>query len=137
MDERTCTMESERQTREPALGRAITGVFAGYLIFGVSAIALFQITKHDPHAPASTAFMVASTAYGVVFAFIGGYVAQMVGARRDLRVTFALAILLAVIAAVSAVSAAGTSAWSAVSALMLMAPAVVLGGVLRARTSRR
>lgn len=129
-------MESDRSSGEPAVGRAITGVFAGYLIFALSAVLLFKLTNHDPHAPASMMFMVGSIAYGVAFAIIAGYVAQTISARRDLRATYALAILLAGIAAVSATSGAGKSAWSAVAALVLMAPAAIVGGMVRVRTVR-
>ena len=36
--------------------RTISGVIFGYLLFGVSAFALFRVTHRDPHAPASMRF---------------------------------------------------------------------------------
>lgn len=127
------TTEHNRSKRGGTVVRGIAGVLSGYLIFAFSAVALFQLTKHDPHGPASVPFMVGSIVYGMVFACIGGYAAQAIGARNDMRVTYALAILLATIAAVSIIADYRHFVWSAVGALVLMAPSVMAGGAIRHR----
>lgn len=60
--------------------RVVSGVILGYLVFGLSAFALFRITNHDPHAPASTSFEIGSIVYGILFALLAGYVASFIGA---------------------------------------------------------
>jgi len=76
--------------------------------------------------------MLASIAYGMVFALLGGYVAAWLAHRRPLAHGVAVAAVLAVGAAISLLSTLGKGAiWSQVQALILMAPCAALGGWLR------
>ncbi len=62
--------------------RSLIAVIAGWVVFGVSAAMLFQLSGRDPHEPATIAFMIGSGIYGAVFAaaaLAGGFVAA---ARR-------------------------------------------------------
>lgn len=117
--------------------RPIVAVVLGYLVFGISAFALFQLTGVNPHAPAGTPFMVFTIAYGVAFAFAAGYVTAWIARRDVLWPVIAVASLVAVIAAGSMAATRGRGAvWTQVATLVLMAPAVVLGGALRLRRQR-
>ena len=115
--------------------RVVSGVVLGYLAFGLSSFALFRITHHDPHAPASISSELSSIVYGILFAMLAGYIASFIGGRHDMLAAKIVAVLLAVIA-IASMFAAGIS-WSPVAALLLMAPAVLLGGwmyVVRSRS---
>jgi hypothetical protein len=111
--------------------RSVAGVIVGYLVFAVSALLIFRISGHDPHEPATTAFMVEAIAAGMVAALIGGYVAVMIAARQ--RAATELALVIAVLAVLSAASMHGRSLWSNIAAVVLMAPAAKLGGALAKR----
>ncbi len=106
--------------------RLVSGVILGYMLFAFSAFGLFRITHHDPHAPASISFEVGATAYGILFAIVAGFVASFIGGRRDMLAAKCVAVILAMVALVSMISR-GIS-WSPMSAFLLMAPAVLLGG---------
>ena len=114
--------------------RLISGIILGYLVFGGSAFALFRITGHDPHAPASISFEIVSIVYGILFALLAGYVASFIGGRRDMLAAQIVAVLVALGAIVS-MTLTGI-AWSQVAALLFMTPAVLAGGrsyVLRSK----
>jgi hypothetical protein len=117
-----------------ALIRSIVAVLLGYIVFAASAFAVFRLSGQAPHAEASVPFMLVTIASGVVFAFIGGYIAGWIAGRRPLAHGVGMAALLALGAAVSLASTLGHGAvWTQVAALTLMAPSAVLGGWFRAR----
>src|SRR5262245_7812936 len=112
-----------------ALLRSLAAVLLGYAVFAASAFAVFRLSGHNPHAPASVPFMLGTIASGVVFATAGGYVAGWLAGRRPLVHAVALAVVILAGAAASLASTLGHGAvWSQVAALALMAPAAVLGG---------
>jgi hypothetical protein len=114
--------------------RSIVAVVAGYLVFALSAFAFFQVSGQAPHRVAPVSVMLASSAFGVVFALLGGYVAGWLAGRRPMRHGVAVAVVLAGGALVSLLSTFGKGAiWSQVAALVFMAPSAVFGGWLRAR----
>ena len=114
--------------------RSVAAVLVGYGVFATSAFAVFRLSGHAPHAPASVPFMLLTIASGVAFAAIGGYVAGWLAGRRPLAHAVAMAALLAAGAAASLAATLGPGAvWSQVAALTLMAPSAVLGGWFRAR----
>ena len=108
-------------------GRSVFAVIAGYLVFGLSAVLLFQVAGVDPHAEARLIFKVFSIVYGVVFALGAGWLAARLAPRRPLRHAATVAGLVAAAATVSFVGMSGAK-WSQVSALVLMTPAVLVGG---------
>lgn len=117
-----------------ALFRSIIAVLLGYAIFAVSSFALFRVTGHDPHAPASVTFMMVTVVEGIVFASAGGYVAAWIAGRRPVAHAVAVAVLLALGAAASLAATLGHGAvWTQVTALLFMAPSAVVGGWWRAR----
>jgi len=118
------------------VGITILSVVVGYLIFALTAFALFQISGQPPHQRAPVSFMVGSTIYGCVFAFLGGYVAAFLAKRRPLTHGVAVALVLALGAALSLIATIGKGAiWSQVAAIALMAPCAALGGWRRAKNS--
>ena len=106
--------------------RVFSAVILGYFVFGMSAFALFRITHHDPHAPASITFEIGCIVYGILFAWLAGYVAGFIGGRPDLIAAKLVAALVALVAIVSMI-ATGIG-WSPMAALLLMAPSVLAGG---------
>ena len=112
--------------------RSIGAVLVGYMIFALSAFAIFQVTGQPPHAAASMGFIVGSTVSGALFALVGGYVAGWLAGRRPFAHGVAVALVLALGAAVSLAATLGHGAiWSQVAALVLMAPSAVVGGWVR------
>ena len=118
--------------------RTFVAVIIGELIFALSDALFFQLTGHKLHQDVSTLFMIAAAAYGIGFAIAAGYIAMWLSRRRDLAAPFALAVLIALIAFMTLMARnPGTSRWSMFATIVLMAPAAVLGGVLRERFPRR
>ncbi len=52
--------------------RGILAIVAGYLIFAVSAAALFVVSGRDPHALQPAGFVVIVLLYGIGFAGVSG-----------------------------------------------------------------
>ena len=111
--------------------RSTLAVIAGYLVFGVSAVLLFQWSGRNPHAAASMRFMVLATLYGIGFAAFGGFIAVKLSGDRRLFSSIALAILIDLGAIISLVtSPAGQAHWSQLAVLVFMSPAAIAGGFL-------
>ena len=114
--------------------RVFTGVILGYLVFAGSAFLLFRITGHNPHVRASISFEIATIAYGMLFAWLAGYIASFIGGRPDAIAAWILGAVIAVGAVISMIMT--VVSWSQVTALLFMAPMAVVGGwtyVLRTR----
>ncbi len=117
--------------------RSVVAVVVGYLLFASCAFAFFQVSGQAPHQDASASIMFGSIAVGVIAAGLGGFLAAWMAGRRPLAHGVAVGVLLALGAAVSLLATLGHGAiWSQLAALLLMAPAAVLGGWVRARPSR-
>jgi hypothetical protein len=113
--------------------RSIGAVVAGYFIFAVSAVLLFQLSGREPHAGAPLAFKIASTIWGAVFAMVGGWLAAHVSVRRPGTHAAIVSALIAAGALASILARPSDALWSQVSAIVVMAPCAWLGGVLAAR----
>lgn len=105
-------------------------VVAGYLIFAMSAFLMFQLSGHDPHAPATAAFMIASIAWGALSALVAGWLTARMAARKHASHAAALAVVIAVGALVSLVAAPPGAIWSQVAALAVLAPCAWAGGLI-------
>jgi hypothetical protein len=109
----------------------VAAIAAGYLIFALSAVALFRLTGQDPHGEADPAFMLTSVMVGFVAAMVGGYVAGRMVPQHPRRHALAVGLLIAVGAIVSlAMRQAETQTWSQFAALMIMAPGAAISGAL-------
>jgi hypothetical protein len=102
----------------------IAGFLLGYLISGVSSFLLFTVSRHAPHQPASPPFISFAAIYGVAFAFFGGWVAAKIGGHSS---GVAVGIIIAVMSVFSAWYDHAGSHWSQWVAVLLMAPAAVIG----------
>ena len=109
--------------------RSLFAVVAGYLVFGLSAVILFQVAGVDPHAQASTGFKVLSIVWGVAFALGAGFFTAKLAPRRPLWHAGIVAGLVALGAAVSLMGAGGTK-WTPIAAIVFTTPSVILGGFL-------
>jgi hypothetical protein len=109
--------------------RTIAGIIIGYLVFALSAVALFRFTGHQPHTPANLSFEITATLYGMFFAFMAGYWGLAIAGRRDLWAAIFIAVAMAAGATVSLFQL-GFS-WSPVAALVFMVPAELAGGYVR------
>jgi hypothetical protein len=114
--------------------RSFAAVIAGYVVFAVSAVLLFQLSGRDPHAPQSAAFVTVTMVYGMVFAVLGGAVTVRVARVRPMLHATLLAALIALGAAVSLLASPGAGAtWSQWGAILLMAPCALLAPRLTMR----
>ena len=117
---------------------SVAAVLVGYIIFAVGSFAVFRLSHHPPHAPASVSFMLVAIAAGVGFALAGGYVAGWLAGRRPVDHAVAMGGMLALGAAASLAATIGHGVvWTQTAALTLMAPAAALGGWLRGRAVQR
>ena len=114
--------------------RSVGAVFAGYALIGISVELLFHLSGHDPHAPASVQFMVLTTIYGCFFAALAGFITASIAGRPALLHGAVLACLVELVAMLSLLVTLGdASIWSEVSALLFMAPAVMIGAMIRVK----
>jgi hypothetical protein len=113
--------------------RSIGAVAAGYFVFAVAAALLFQLSGREPHAAAPLAFVVASTAWGSVFALVGGWLAAHVAVRRPAFHAALVGVVIAAGAIASLVARPSDPRWSPLVALVVMAPCAWIGGKLAAR----
>ena len=92
---------------------------------------MFHLSGRNPHAPASGRFIVVTILYGIVCAAVGGYVTGRLAGRLPLLHAAVLACLVAVIALISLLATLGSgSIWTQLVALLFLAPAVLVGGML-------
>jgi hypothetical protein len=116
--------------------RNILAVIAGYLIFAVSAVLLFQLSGIDPHTESGFGTILLVVAFGSVFSFIGGFAAKAIAATNSLVVNLVLAVLMAGFAAFSMVKSPGTN-YTQIAAITVFAPLSLLGGYIRKRETLR
>lgn len=112
--------------------RSLSGILAGYVVFGAGTALLFVLSGQDPNVLPPLQFLVFSVVYGMVVAFGAGYLAGLIAGRKA-RVHAALvAATVAAVALFSLIMSFGeNSPWSQLAAISLMAPCVLLGGFLR------
>ncbi len=104
----------------------------GDVIFAGSAVVLFRIAGIDPHSMASPTFIGFSVLYGIMFAALGGFVAGIIGRRPDVICGILLAAIIALGAITALITRTGPDAiWTQSAALILMAPAALVGDWIR------
>ena len=106
--------------------RGILGAIVGYVIFAAPAAVMFNLMGWDPHAPESLTVIVASTVVGLISAGVGGYVAPRIGRARWPGTVVAAMIAVGALISLGA-RAGGGAIWSQLVALLLLAPAALLG----------
>lgn len=105
------------------------GFLAGYGLSLASSIAFFQLSGRPPYLPQPMWFMVLTAVYGIAFSVLAGYAAASIGTYST---GFAVAVTIFVLSILSLLMDKGGH-WSQFIALVLMAPATVLGAKLRSR----
>lgn len=117
--------------------RSVIAVIAGYVVFAVSAILLFRLSGHDPHAPAEIGFVLITVIYGMLFATLAGFLAALLGRRFEMEHALAVASLIAALGAASLLASVKSGAiWTQLAAILIIAPCAMLGGYLRQRQLR-
>ena len=117
--------------------RSLVAILIGYLVFGISAVLLFQLAHVDPHQLPGIGFMIGSTIYGIFFAIAAGYTAARIAGKEELVHAGVVACLLALLALISIIAQPGLQThWSQIAAIIFMAPAAAFGGWFRARQAR-
>jgi len=116
--------------------RNILAVIVGYTIFVISAVLLFQLSGVDPHADPSLGFIILTIIYGILFAFIGGLLTQLISQSRSLTINYVLAAIMAGFAAFSLFKTSGNH-YSQLAAVFLFAPTSILGGMMYLRKIKR
>ena len=110
--------------------RTIVAVVIGYVIFAGSIFALFKIAGLEPRAPASTGIMVGSIGYGIAAAMLAGYVAARIAVDRPMMHAALVGAVIAAAALFAMATRPETAAtWSYWAALLVMAPAAMVGGI--------
>jgi hypothetical protein len=125
-------------TKAMPLLRSVIAVVVGYLVFAASAVALFQVSGHDPHSSDSIGFMVLGIFWGFFFATLAGFVAARIGGRYEIEHSLAVASLIAAAGAASLLMRDSLGViWTQLAALLVMAPSAMAGGYLRIWQVRR
>ena len=109
--------------------RSIGAVAAGYLIFAMSAVLLFQMSGRAPHQPQPVTFEIASVVWGCVFALVAGWLTARIAARKPVVHAAVLAGVIA-LGALGSLIAAGGAKWTQIAALAVMAPCAWAGGLV-------
>ena len=107
--------------------RLFFSIVTGYLMFIVASTLLVQFSGSDAHAGGIT---VTRVAFGMCFAFVGGYWASKCAKRRSLTAAAWVGGLIAMGAVLSIVQTRSDARWSQLSALCMTAPSAVAGGWL-------
>jgi MFS-type transporter involved in bile tolerance (Atg22 family) len=114
--------------------RSAIAVAAGFLVFAAALLSLFVTVGHDPHNPASMAFIAAATVYGMLFAALGGFVAVWLAKGSRFQHAFAVAFLIAVLGAAALLGHPEHHLlWPHIVAFLIMAPMAMVGGYIRLR----
>ena len=114
--------------------RLFLSVMTGYLIFLISSTLLFQLWGRDPHAAPDLVFAITSVICGILFAFLAGFWAVKCSRPTTMAAAYWVSGLISASALLSLMSEWRTGTiWSQLSALLLMAPAVIAGGWISRR----
>jgi peptidoglycan/LPS O-acetylase OafA/YrhL len=116
--------------------RNIIAVIIGYTVFALSSVLLFQLTGQAPHQDAPLQFKIITIFYGLFFSVAAGYVAQLIARQTKLTMNYILAALIFLLAAMSIIFSKDTSHWTQLFAMLIFAPASMIGGYLRSRRSK-
>ena len=136
--ERMIRCSTGRSTKAMPILRSVIAVAVGYLVFAASAVALFQLSGHDPHSSNDVGFMVVGIFYGFFFATLAGFVAARIGGRYEIEHSLAVASLIAAAGAASLLMRDSLGViWTQLAALLVMAPSAMAGGYLRIWQLRR
>ena len=119
------------------MARGILAVVAGYIVMAIGVVTVtgaVAVLFPTWSSPENAAYVIFNLGFSLVFALAGGYVTAVVAKRAPLRHAIALAALAFILAIISMVVETGPQPrWYQLSLVIIMPPAMVLGGYLRAR----
>jgi hypothetical protein len=123
--------------------RSIAAVIAGVAAIGVTSFAAdYIVTTMAPDAfatgtqHANTPILIFIAAYSIVLSALGGYVTAWLAPRAPAKHVIALAVLQLIGGIVAGVEAEGIfPQWFSFAVVILPVPAIILGGMIRSRTS--
>ncbi|MFD2937906.1 hypothetical protein [Spirosoma flavum] len=108
--------------------KRIGGVVAGYALFVISSLLLFNLSGQKPHAQATTSFQMLTALYGIIFSFLSGLVVPLIAKVKTLKLNYMLGLIMASFAAFSFFKSEG-SHWTQLLAIFIFAPFSVIGGM--------
>ena len=110
----------------------VLAVLVGYLIYAIPTVMLYSITGQSYSLQPSDRFLLGNTLQGIVFAFLGGYVAAWIAPQRDRLHAGVVGLIIATAALLQAYGRPAPGASGGPLALLFfIAPSAWLGGVLR------
>jgi hypothetical protein len=130
------TDQPETSNRRQNMIRKVLSIIAGYAIFVVTSLALFKISRQDPHSHPTTFFVIFTIIYGAVFSFVAGLVTQLIVGKTSSTVNYILAFIIAGFATFSFFKADG-SHWTQLLAIFIFAPVSILGGLFYNKKYRK
>lgn len=107
------------------------------MVFGLTAVALGQVSGRDWHAVQPAWFVGLSTVYGMMFAGVGAILADRLAPHRGWAVFIMTGLLVAGATGSMIASPAADARWSQWMALLFMAPSALLAPRSLARASRQ
>ncbi len=116
--------------------RNILSVIAGYAIFVVTSLALFNFSGQKPHADPTAIFVCLTAVYGAVFSFVAGLVAQLIAKSKSLKINYVLAFIIAGFATFSFFKSDGNH-WTQLLAIFIFAPISILGGLFYSKRNNK
>jgi heme/copper-type cytochrome/quinol oxidase subunit 4 len=116
---------------------SVTGTLIGFLLSVVCSITWFYtLTRHDPSQPAPLGYIASSALVGICVSLLSGYAGAVIGRGSERRVGYAIAVITLLIATWSWWETPGRAHWAQILAIVLMAPAAVLGSRLLTRRTQ-
>ncbi|TFF36296.1 hypothetical protein [Mucilaginibacter psychrotolerans] len=113
--------------------RKILSVVAGYMVFAISSVLLFNLSHHHPHQDAPLNFKLITVAYGVFFSMLAGLVVQLIAKQKNLNLNYILTLLMFLLAGISMALSSG-SHWTQIFAMFIFAPVSVVGGYFKIKS---
>jgi uncharacterized membrane protein len=108
--------------------RKVLSIMIGYLVFAVTALALFEFAGQNAHSNPTIIFAIFAAIYGAFFSFVAGLVSQYVAKTSNLKINYILALIIAGFATFSLLKTVGNH-WTQLLAIFIFAPVSILGGL--------
>ena len=112
--------------------KRLLAIVAGYAVFVITSLLLFNLSGQDPHATATIGFQIFTAGYGIIFSILSGFVAQLIKNEKNLSINYDLMVIMIGFATFSFFKADGTH-WTQLFAIFIFAPVSILGGVFYLR----
>lgn len=125
-------MQSTRSRKRGSLVRSVVAVTLSFGIFALASAGLFSL-REAPHRMPTFGVLVSHLVAGATFACAAGYSAALIARRQPIVHAACVAGIMALVAVASMIVQREGSQWSQWATLLLMVPATLYGGHLKAR----